>query len=58
MRTSISTTSGWVRRLSSTPCTPSGASPTTSMSLWAASSAAKPARTMAWSSTMMTRVVT
>ncbi len=44
--------SGWPRRPSSRP-----ASPTTSMSLCAFNSAANPARTMVWSSTMITRMV-
>src|SRR3954449_3876598 len=56
MRMSISTMSGRSRRARSTACSPSPASPTTSMSAWASSNARNPARTSAWSSARSTRI--
>ncbi len=57
MRMSISTTSGFSRRAMSTACTPSTASPTTSMSSSASKIILKPARTSAWSSAIMMRTL-
>ena len=57
MRMSISTTSGFSRRASSTASTPSAASPMTSRSSSASRIILKPARTSAWSSAIRTRTV-
>src|SRR5437773_673821 len=51
-------TSGRSFRNSSTDCRPSPASPTTVMSVWAATTAATPCRTSGWSSAIRTRIGT
>jgi hypothetical protein len=56
IRTSMSTTSGWSCLAMATAWTPSVASPTTSMSGWAARIMANPSRTSSWSSATRTRI--
>ena len=56
MRMSISTTSGRVRRTTSTAARPSGASPTTRMSGSASRITRKPVRSSRWSSAMTTLI--